>query len=111
MPRECPDFPEFIFSISDYLIYSNPKLAESLVRQMSSALANIAGMFDLALLSAFLLTYVENIAFYFYCIYIPYRIVVKGIQIAVWTLFYGAIIFLIVAFMLNKWEMSLDDLE
>ena len=67
-------------------------------------------MFGLILLSATLLTYIENIAFYFYCIYIPYKIVVKGIKLAVWTLIYGGIILLVSTLIVKKWEVDIEEM-
>ena len=64
-------------------------------------MTSIAGIFDLTLFSAFLLTYAENAVFYLYFMYVPYRIVMKGIEIAVWTLIYGAIIMLVISLLLK----------
>ena len=32
IPQECPEFPPYVFSLSDYLIESNPRAARELVK-------------------------------------------------------------------------------
>lgn len=38
IPHGCPEFPVFIFSISDYLLENHPKVAEELLRYAASGL-------------------------------------------------------------------------
>ena len=53
-------------------------------------------MFDMVLFSAYLLTYAENIAFFFYLIYLPYLLMRKGIELALKIAFVTSIIFVLV---------------
>ena len=63
------------------------------------------------MLAATLLTYVENIAFYFYCIYVPYKIVTRGMKLVFNTIFYGALFFLLIALLLDRWEITLEEVS
>ena len=57
------------------------------------------------------MTYAENIAFYFYCIYVPYKIVMRGVELALNALFYGAIILLMLTLIVQNWELSYEEIE
>ena len=108
IPSECYDFPDYIFSVSDYLIESNPKAAKMLVKTISDAGAGVHSFFNLLRLSGILLTYVENISFYFYLVYLPYVVVTKTISVAFWVLFYGALTLLILTLLAEKWQIEIN---
>ena len=91
------------------MIDSNPRAARELVKQTSQGLKGISGFFDLFLFASFIMTYVENILFYFYIIYIPYLIVMKAVQLAMKIAFYGALTLLIVTCLADKWSLKIDD--
>ena len=96
IPHGCPEFPVFIFSISDFILENHPKVAEELLRYAANGLQGISCMFDMVLFSAYLLTYAENIAFFFYLIYLPYLLMRKGIELALKIAFVASIIFVLV---------------
>ena len=109
IPEECPQFPEYVFSLSDYLLQSNPSASRELVRQSSQGLKSIRSLFDLFLYSAFILTYIENVLFYFMLVYIPYRIVAKGIELAFKAAFYGGLALFLVTMFADKWSAKIDE--
>ena len=74
-----------------------------LVKQVSNSGTGVHSFFNLLHLSGILLTYAENIAFYFYLLYIPYVVVSKTISFAFWLVFYGAITLLVLTLLAEKW--------
>ena len=78
-------------------------ITEELLEFAASGLTGISGMFEAIIFTAFLLTYAENIAFYFYALYLPYKLAKKGINLALKVLF----IFLMVTVLIElKWMVS-----
>ena len=63
IPHDCPQFPVYIFSISDYLIHNHPVITEELLEFTASGLTGISCIFEVVMFSGFLLTYAENLAF------------------------------------------------
>ena len=63
IPKGCPEFPIFVFSLSDYLLETNPNVAEEFLRYAAKGLQGISCMFEMVLFSSYLLTIAENIAF------------------------------------------------
>eukprot|EP00354_Favella_ehrenbergii_P007347 CAMPEP_0170465794 /NCGR_PEP_ID=MMETSP0123-20130129/9999_1 /TAXON_ID=182087 /ORGANISM="Favella ehrenbergii, Strain Fehren 1" /LENGTH=93 /DNA_ID=CAMNT_0010731769 /DNA_START=248 /DNA_END=529 /DNA_ORIENTATION=+ len=59
-------------------------------------LQGITCMFDQLLFSAYLLTYAENIAFYFYIAYLPYLLMRKGVELALKVALIGCIVLVLV---------------
>ena len=55
------------------------------------------------------MTYVENILFYFYIIYLPYLIVMKAIELAMKIAFYGAITLLVCTWLADRWSLKIED--
>ena len=60
-------------------------------------------MFDQLLFSAYILTYAENIAFYFYMIYLPYMLARKGVEIVLKITFCACIVLVLVEL---KWLVA-----
>ena len=75
---------------------SHPKIAEELLRYSAQGLQGIQATLDQLLFSAYLLTYAENIAFFFYLLYLPYLLMRKGIELALKVLFIGCLILVLV---------------
>ena len=52
-------------------------------------------MVDVVLFSGYVLTYAENIAFYFYLVYLPVKLFRKGVDLALKVCVIGGILFLL----------------
>merc|ERR1711966_236003 len=83
--------------------------AKELVKQTSQGLKGISGMFDLLLFSAMIMTYAENMLFYFYVIYLPYLIVMKALEMALKFAFYGALTLLAVTWLADRWSLKIEE--
>ena len=82
IPHGCPEFPIYVFSLSDFILINHPKVAAEMCRFAANGLQGISCMFDMVLFSAYLLTIAENIAFFFYMAYLPYLLMRKGVELA-----------------------------
>ena len=103
IPHGCPEFPIFIFSLSDWTLAGYPKIAEEMLRYTAMGLQGITCMFDQLLFSAYLLTYAENIAFYFYMVYLPYLVMQKSIEVVLKITFIACIVLVLVEI---KWLVA-----
>lgn len=70
--------PDFIFSISDYFVENFRPLSKYLATQTSTVLVD-ESLRKFVLLSGALFTVAENLAFYWYCVYLPYWLIRKGL--------------------------------
>lgn len=95
LPTSCPQFPDFIFSISDFLLVTNPKIAEEFLRHAISGFSGVRCMVDVVLFSGYVLTYAENIAFYFYMVYLPLKLFKKGVDLALKVFVVTGLVFLL----------------
>jgi len=85
-----------VFSISDYILEHHPVIAKEMLRYASSGLAGISCLYDLVLLSAFLLTFAENISFYLYMVWLPIWLVTNGIKLVFRLLMWVGLILLVI---------------
>ena len=85
------------------LALSHPKVAEELLRYSAEGLQGISTTLDQLLFSAYLLTYAENIAFFFYLLYLPYLLMRKGVELALKVLFIACLVLVLVEL---KWVVQ-----
>ena len=71
-------------------------ISDELVKYTAMGMRGINQIVDVLLLSAYLLTYAENIAFFFYILYLPYLLVKKGIEFALKLILIACIILVLV---------------
>ena len=111
IPENCYDFPGTIFSLSDYLIETNPDGAKKLVEQALETYSPKQSGFNILYLSGVLLTYALNVAFYWYLIYVPYLIVKKAVSLAIWFTVNGLLALTVVYLLSYLWLNSFQDVE
>ena len=108
LPNECYDFPEIVFSASDYLIDNNPVVAKALVQLTNECLTSMENAFKPLYLCGMIFTYAENFAFCFYLVYLPCVIIQKVLTVVFWVTCYGGIALIVLILLAEKLQLDPD---
>ena len=92
-----------MFDITDYIIEMCPNVAHEILVYTIPAMSVLKDHVKVLIFNAYLITYAENLAYYFYMIYIPFMVVKTGMEHALKLLFIVCVILLIIQL---KWQMQ-----
>ena len=92
-----------MFDITDYIIEMCPGVAHEILVFTIPALSVLKDHIKVLIFNAYLITYAENLAYYFYMIYLPILIVKKGMEHALKLVFIGCVILFIIQL---KWQVQ-----